>query len=290
MYKIGDSIRELRLKRKLSQQKLAQNILPEKRLYYIEKNIKSPTIDEFIKLMVRLNFDPNEFSNLLPINDKSKFSELKYELQEFTKQNTITQSMFFDFDQKLKKYKDTDTRILNLYIIFKFTYKDKDFVNPLTKTEIDDIYTLLVSTDIHSFAEYKILANLITLINFPTIESLYNKMFPVVHPEWRDTDFFLNIAVIHNNIITEAIKQHWYGKAEKYISIAKKMTSTSDYFGNLQISYLTELNLYAQTGDLKHYKNALQFALISKDFNDDEHYKTLEIELNNIHNKMLEKS
>ncbi|TFI60524.1 hypothetical protein CKN63_13235 [Carnobacterium divergens] len=265
---IGHFIKNIRIKKNMSQETLSKNIISRRNLSKIENNETSPTIEQLKQIFFKLNIDSNDINDFVLNFNSSQYNELHTEFTDLINSVNIKNSDLLLLNQKIKEDLSSDRKIISLYLEFKIRFKNNKLILPLTTKEIRNIYDYLVASPVYTINDYTILALLVKLAPIPMIEHLHSKMFPVQFRELRNQGITDVILCFYFNITSELIQLQWHSSAKEYLALAKIELTPTNYYYTLKINYLEKLQLYSETRKLEYKNQCLELIEIPKKFDD----------------------
>lgn len=258
--KIEDTLFYIRKNKRLAQRQLLKHV--DSSVYSrIESGKKHLKFSELLEILDTLCIPLDEFSKYLDHDSNGKVMRTLLEDYKATPKDPAIKSAICKYFNALTFDVDLPIDSLSNYVGIKILFAGIwEEIPPLTSSELNKIYELLVNKIYYFHYDYSILSNTIYLFTDQQIDRLMNKAFPVKDMHYRNAATKEFITNLISNLITTFIRKKDYEKCTYYLNLAMKERENYDLSYKIMLNFLENLIVYVQTKGT-HAKNALEHSI-----------------------------
>ncbi|OTN83928.1 hypothetical protein A5819_003478 [Enterococcus sp. 7E2_DIV0204] len=278
---ISQTLKFFRTKKKFKQGQAKPKTMDQSAYSRIEQNTRPISTDELSEILDNISVTPSEFFSFAEYNKKqTDFKNLFFSYASDLENDSLKQELLAYY-KLFKADKHVNLRYLANYTTIVLYFKDKlKEVSPLTKKDLELVYTTLNKKKFYSFYDYQILANSIVSLHPAIAESILTQMIPIDYENQRDSATFVQAQGAISNIISVCIYSNMNKRARRYITIAKQLeTPDNPNQARIDIYYLENLLNYLETGENQYLNRIEQYKDMLKEIGATEHLKNVEEEI-----------
>ncbi|CAD5903219.1 helix-turn-helix domain-containing protein [Carnobacterium maltaromaticum] len=223
--KIGQTLLYLRNDRQLSQNYMAENLMPSTSYSKIERDLQAISFNILLKLLDKLGVTIEEFLSLASNDASNTDIFLRDELKKLLTDVKKNKKRILKIYTICQNKKDETVEYYSIYLLLQTLLSTTlDSIQPVSEEDKLVIKQRLeerfFSTSFISYYDYRILSNIIVLYSTEDIDSILEKVFPVKLINKRNFETYKMIRLTYNNAISIFIMNHDLKNANKYLQSA----------------------------------------------------------------------